>query len=87
MVLCDMGAELYCYASDITNSFPANGCFSADQRLIFETVSAMQKAVLEAMGPGVFWPDMQELAYMVMCQRLAGAGLLCGDAENVQTVT
>ena len=23
MVLCDMGCEFYCYASDITNSFPA----------------------------------------------------------------
>lgn len=23
IVLCDMGCELYCYASDITNSFPA----------------------------------------------------------------
>eukprot|EP00434_Breviolum_minutum_P022382 symbB.v1.2.019756.t1/scaffold1581.1/size110566/6 len=46
IVLCDMGCEIYCYASDITNSFPANGQFSADQQLIFETVAAMQSAVL-----------------------------------------
>ncbi|OLP48024.1 Xaa-Pro dipeptidase, partial [Symbiodinium microadriaticum] len=40
MVLCDMGCEFFCYASDITNSFPANGKFTPDQRLIFETVAA-----------------------------------------------
>jgi len=41
----------------------------------------MQSAVLEAMGPGVRWADMQELAYKVMCERLLEAGLLTGELE------
>lgn len=81
MVLCDMGSELFCYGSDITNSFPASGSFTEDQRLIFETVAAMQSSVLEAMGPGVPWADMHKLAYKVMCERLSEAGLLTGDLE------
>lgn len=76
MILVDMGAELHCYASDITNCFPANGKFTEDQKLIFETVAAMQRAVLEAMRPGVQWLDMHELAYRVMCERLLAAGLM-----------
>eukprot|EP00930_Biecheleria_cincta_P032396 TRINITY_DN22493_c0_g1_i1.p1 TRINITY_DN22493_c0_g1~~TRINITY_DN22493_c0_g1_i1.p1 ORF type:complete len:597 (+),score=102.96 TRINITY_DN22493_c0_g1_i1:40-1830(+) len=79
MVLCDMGSELYCYASDITNSFPANGKFTPDQRMIFEAVAAMQSAVLNSMMPGVLWADMQELAYRVMCEKLLDGGVLVGD--------
>lgn len=32
MLLLDMGAEYYCYSSDITCSFPASGVFSQGQR-------------------------------------------------------
>eukprot|EP00933_Yihiella_yeosuensis_P062450 TRINITY_DN65408_c0_g1_i1.p1 TRINITY_DN65408_c0_g1~~TRINITY_DN65408_c0_g1_i1.p1 ORF type:complete len:652 (-),score=92.84 TRINITY_DN65408_c0_g1_i1:224-2179(-) len=91
MVLCDMGCELHCYASDITNSFPASGKFTPDQRMIFETVAAMQSAVLSTLAPGVQWADMHELAYRVMCERLLEAGLLVGNinammAANVGAV-
>lgn len=81
MVLCDMGAELYCYASDITNCFPASGSFTADQKLVFQTVAAMQSAVLDSMGPGVDWAKMQELSYRVMCEQLIAAGLLKGSVD------
>ena len=42
MMLLDMGAEYYCYGADITCSFPANGKFTADQKLVYETVLAAQ---------------------------------------------
>jgi len=83
-VLCDMGSEFFCYASDITNSFPANGTFTTDQRLIFEVVAAMQSAVLEAMGPGVHWAEMHTLSYRVLCERLRDAELLVGDLEAMK---
>lgn len=52
MLLLDMGGEYHCYASDITCSFPANGKFSDDQRMVFETVRDMAFAVMDAMKPG-----------------------------------
>lgn len=52
MLLLDMGGEYHCYASDITCSFPANGKFTADQRMIFETVRDMAFEVMDAMKPG-----------------------------------
>jgi len=85
MVLCDMGSEFHCYASDITNSFPVSGTFTADQRIIFEAVAAMQSAVLGAMKPGVKWADMHELAYRVMCEKLIEAGLLVGNVKPMMT--
>ena len=52
MLLLDMGGEYHCYASDITCSFPANGKFSADQRMIFEAVRDMAFEIMDAMKPG-----------------------------------
>ena len=80
MLLLDMGTELRCYCCDITCSFPvtADGKFTPDQRLIFDTVGACQVAVMHAMRPGVSWASMHELSYRVICERLTAAGLLRG---------
>lgn len=45
MCLFDMGGEYYCYCSDITCSFPVNGKFTSDQRLIYEAVLAAVRLV------------------------------------------
>ena len=50
--LFDMGAEYYCYASDITCSFPANGHFTDDQKIIYNAVLKANRAVMAAMKPG-----------------------------------
>lgn len=81
MLLLDMGAEFRCYASDITCSFPASGTFSPDQKMIFQVVQAMQFAVMDALRPGVAWPDMHDLAYRVGCEMLLKGGLLKGSVE------
>ena len=47
-----MGGEYYCYTSDITCSFPANGKFTADQRAIYEAVLKSSRAVMAAIKPG-----------------------------------
>lgn len=48
----DLGGEYYCYASDITCSFPVNGKFTEDQKNIYETVLKASQAVLKALKPG-----------------------------------
>ena len=50
--LFDMGGEYYCYTSDITCSFPANGKFTEDQRNIYEAVYKASRAVMAAVKPG-----------------------------------
>ena len=52
--LFDMGGEYYCHASDITCSFPANGKFTEDQRMIYEAVYKASRAVMAAVKPGEF---------------------------------
>ncbi len=50
--LFDLGGEYYGYVADITCSFPVNGKFTADQRMIYEAVLAANRAVLAAAKPG-----------------------------------
>lgn len=66
MLLLDMGCEYYCYDSDITCSFPANGRFSEDQAMVYEAVLAAHQAVLQAIKPGVSWPVTHLLLHLLL---------------------
>ncbi|XP_043473279.1 xaa-Pro dipeptidase isoform X2 [Leptopilina heterotoma] len=86
MCLFDMGA-IYCgYTADITCSFPSNGIFSQDQKLIYEAVLRARDAVLSAAKPGVFWTDMHLLANREMLMALKNGGLLIGDVDEMIAV-
>lgn len=47
-----MGAEYYCFSSDITCSFPANGKFTDQQKGIYNAVLAANQAVIAHIKPG-----------------------------------
>ncbi len=83
MFLNDSGAEYHGYASDITCSYPVNGRFTADQRMVYEAVLAANRAVQAAMRPGVPWPDMHRLAERTIAERLEEAGLLRGSVDEL----
>ncbi|KAK7913516.1 hypothetical protein WMY93_013727 [Mugilogobius chulae] len=86
MCLFDMGGEYYCYSSDITCSFPANGKFTADQRAIYEAVLKSSRAVMAAIKPGVKWSDMHRLADRVHLEELVKIGILNGSVEDMMKV-
>jgi len=83
MCLFDMGAEYCCYTSDITCSFPANGKFTAHQKLIYNAVLAASRAVMVALKPGVSWTDMHLLAERVSLEALKEGGLLKGEVDEM----
>ncbi|XP_060515901.1 xaa-Pro dipeptidase [Cylas formicarius] len=84
-VLClfDMGANYFGYAADITCTFPANGKFTDDQRLIYEAVLKANFAVQKAAKPGVSWVDMHLLANRVMLKEMKTIGLLKGNLDDM----
>jgi Xaa-Pro dipeptidase len=83
MVLFDMGAEYYCFCSDITCSYPVSGKFTDKQKIIYNAVWRATKAVLKAAKPGVAWPDMQLLSNREMLTDLLEAGLLQGNLDDM----
>lgn len=82
LVLIDAGAELECYAADISRTFPVNGKYSKEQRILYEIVLAAQYAAIEQVQPGNHWNDPHEAAIRVITQGLIDAGILKGKLET-----
>lgn len=83
MCLFDMGANYFGYCADITCSFPANGKFSEDQKIVYNAVLAANVAVQNTAKEGVNWVDMHLLANRVMLGKLKDGSLLQGDIEEM----
>lgn len=83
MCVFDMGCEYYRYSSDITCSFPANGIFTPDQRIIYEAVLKANRTVLDAVKPGVSWYEMHLLAEKVQLEQMLKHGLLQGNVDEM----
>lgn len=83
MCLFDMGANYFGYAADITCSFPANGKFTADQKMIYEAVLLANQNVIKNGKPGDSWVDMHLLAAKTLLEELKKGGLLKGDVNEM----
>ena len=83
LLLIDAGAELDCYAADITRTFPINGKFSDSQRAVYEIVLAAQKAAIEAVKPERAFFDYHAVANEVLVDGLIDLGLLRGERNEL----
>lgn len=83
LVLIDAGCEYDYYASDITRTFPVNGKFSEEQKVIYEIVLQAHTAALEAAKPGNHWNEPHEAAVEVIAKGLLQLGLLKGELSTV----
>ncbi|MBA3581597.1 MAG: Xaa-Pro aminopeptidase [Gammaproteobacteria bacterium] len=83
LLLIDAGAEYEGYASDITRTFPINGCFNDAQRAVYEIVLNAQYAAIAAAIPGNHWNDPHDAAVKVLTQGLIDLGLLKGDCAQL----
>lgn len=82
LLLIDAGAELECYASDISRSFPINGRFSREQRALYEIVLTAQEAAIDEVMPGRSYSTAHEVAVHVITEGLCALGLIKGDATE-----
>ena len=83
LVLIDAGGEYDNYAADITRTFPVNGKFSANQKLLYEIVLAAQKAAIDKVQPGNHWNEPHEAAVKVLTKGLIKLGLLKGTPAKL----
>jgi Xaa-Pro aminopeptidase len=78
LVLVDTGAEVSCYAGDVTRTYPVNGKFSAEQKAVYQIVLDAQLAAIDCIKVGAKWNDPHEAAVKVITQGLLKLGLLKG---------
>ncbi len=83
LLLIDAGAELDGYAADITRTFPVNGRFSPEQRIIYGLVLAAQQAAIDQIRPGKRWNDMHAAAVRTLLDGLLELELLSGDVDKL----
>jgi Xaa-Pro aminopeptidase len=82
LVLVDAGAEYAHYAADITRTFPINGHFSPEQRIVYEIVLKAQTDALALIKPGLPWTDIQTQVVKSLIQGLLNAGIITGSADE-----
>jgi Xaa-Pro aminopeptidase len=83
LVLVDAGGEYRHYAADITRTYPVNGRFTTEQRLIYELVLRAQRAGIDCIKPGVFWHTIQETMVRVLTEGLVELNILQGPIEQL----
>lgn len=78
LILIDAAGEFRGYTSDITRTFPANGRFTEDQKLIYNIVLAAQEAAIRICRAGQSWSTVQSASTNEMIKGLLNAKLLQG---------
>ncbi len=78
LVLIDAGGEYGNYAADITRTFPVNGQFSPEQKIIYELVLKAQKAGIALIKPGLLWNQIQIKMVRILTEGLCDLGILHG---------
>ena len=82
-LLIDAGAEVECYAADVTRTFPLAGKWSRESRQVYELVFEMQKRTMEMCRPGLRWEDAHARAHEIAIEGLLGLGILKGTKEEL----
>ncbi len=82
LLLVDAGAEVECYASDITRTYPVGGRFSREQRALYEVVLEAQLAAIEEVRAGHPFSAAHDAAVGVIAEGLCALKLLKGSAAE-----
>jgi len=83
LVLIDAGCELDNYAADITRTFPINGRFSAEQKILYNIVLRAQEAAIAVAKPGYHWNEPHNATVRVITEGLVEIGLLEGEVDEL----
>ncbi|MFT7525345.1 MAG: Xaa-Pro aminopeptidase [Arenicella sp.] len=83
LLMIDAGAELDCYASDVSRTFPVNGKFSGEQRALYDIVLAAQHAAFDKCSTEHNWNEPHEAAVKTIAQGLLDEKLLQGSLDEV----
>lgn len=81
LVLIDMGEEFEWYGSDVTRTFPVNGKFSPEQKIIYQLVLDVQLALIDMIKPGLAYNEIQQRSIRLITEGLVKIGLLQGSVD------
>lgn len=83
LVMIDAGCEYQFYAGDISRTFPINGRFSTEQKVLYQLVLDAQLAAINAIHVGVSYKQPHYAAVEVLVTGLVELGLMQGAVEDI----
>jgi Xaa-Pro aminopeptidase len=83
LLLIDAGCSVGYYNSDVTRTFPVNGKFTTEQKIIYELVLDAQMASIEQVKPGTTWKDFHHTSVQIITEGLVQLELLTGDVDTL----
>jgi Xaa-Pro aminopeptidase len=81
LVLMDVGAMYHGYSADVTRTFPANGKFSEEQRIIYQLVYDAQEEAFTYCHEGVSFDSLEAKTTHILAEGLLKLGLIQNAAE------
>lgn len=81
LVLFDLGAQWNYYSADISRTFPVNGKFTERQKQIYNIVLKANIETINAIKPGVPFPELNKVTRRVLADGLKEIGLIKEDEE------
>ena len=84
LLLIDAGGELAGYAADITRTFPVNGRFTEEQKVIYNLVLKSQIAAIDAIKPGMTFARLNEIVGDILTEGLFELGILSGNLDDLK---
>lgn len=83
LLLVDAAGEYNYFTSDITRTYPVNGKFTNAQAEVYQAVLNVQKAVINAVKPGIPFQDLQDLGSSLLVDAMLDLGLFSGRKEDI----
>lgn len=83
LMLIDAGAEVDCYATDVTRCTPVGRKFSGPQRDVYEAVLGVQTRAIQSVKPGFSIDEMHEVVLRELTQAMVDLGALSGDVDEL----
>lgn len=81
MVLMDVGAQYHGYTADVTRTIPANGKFTAEQKIIYELVYQAQEAAFKLCKEGTTWAELDKVSRGLIAEGLLKQGIISKKEE------
>jgi Xaa-Pro aminopeptidase len=83
LLLIDAGCAVDYYNSDVTRTFPVNGKFTSEQKILYELVLDAQMASIEQVKPGTTWKDFHHTSVQIITEGLVNLELLTGNVDTL----
>ena len=84
LVLFDLGYSHNGYSADISRTYPINGKFEGNQKLIYQIVLECNKAVIEYIKPGLTLLDLQNYTKEFLKRKCVELNLMREDEDIIK---